>query len=57
MLATKAELETERDKNGNLKTHDSIHFLGNFFFFFFFDEVGFQNIFVYQRSFNLLELQ
>ena len=55
MLATKAELETERDKNGNLKTHDSIHFLGNFFFFF--DEVGFQNIFVYQRSFNLLELQ
>ena len=52
-LAAKAELNAEEDKVIKLKTYDLIHFLGKIFF----GDDGFQNMFVYQPTFNPLELK
>ena len=52
-LAAKAELNTEEDKVIKLKTYDLIQFLGKIFF----GDDGFQNMFVYQPTFNMLELK
>ena len=50
-LAAKAELNAEEDKVIKLKTYDLIHFLGKIFF----GDDGFQNMFVYQPTFNPLD--
>ena len=52
-LAKKAELEAEQDKIVKLQTHDLSYFLDRIFF----GDDCFQNMFVYQLTFNTLQLK
>ena len=52
-LATKAELKADQDKIVKLETNDLNYFLGKNFF----GDDGSQNMFVYQPTFNMLELK
>ena len=52
-LATKAELKADQDKIVKLETNDLNYFLGKKFF----GDDGSQNMFVYQPTFNMLELK
>ena len=52
-LATKAELKADQDKTVKLETNDLNYFLGKIFF----GDDGSQNMFVYQPTFNMLELK
>ena len=52
-LATKAELKVEQEKITKLKTYDLDYLLGKNFF----GDDGSQNMFVYQKIFNMLELK
>ena len=52
-LPTKAELKAEQDELVKLQTHNLSYFLGKKFF----DDDGFQNLFVYQPTLDILELK
>ena len=52
-LVTKAELRLEQDKIVKHEAFDSSYFHGKNFFGY----DGFQNMFVYQLTFNMLELK
>ena len=53
MLAAKPELKAEQNKIVKLKTYDLTYFLGKNIF----SDQGSQNMFVYQPTYNTLELR